>query len=193
MVGWLPASGTAHLRSGEEMAARLARFPGVWERTVELGRDCTFGFEVVAPKLPDWPVPEGHTEASWLRQLTAEGALKRYGPPEAERTPGAHAQIARELDVIEQLGFPGYFLIVHDIVAFCERANILCQGRGSAANSASPGSTPYATSCSSSGSCPPAGTGHPTSIWTSSTVAVRRPSSTSTGSTGGTVQPRSPT
>jgi error-prone DNA polymerase len=136
MVGWLPATGTAHLRSGEEMAARLARFPGVWERTVELGRDCTFGFEVVAPKLPDWPVPEGHTEASWLRQLTAEGALKRYGPPEAERTPGAHAQIARELDVIEQLGFPGYFLIVHDIVAFCERANILCQGRGSAANSA---------------------------------------------------------
>jgi error-prone DNA polymerase len=136
MVGWLPATGTAHLRSGEEMAARLARFPGVRERTVELGRDCRFGFEVVAPKLPDWPVPKGHNEASWLRRLTAEGALTRYGPPGAERTTGAYAQIARELEVIEQLGFPGYFLIVHDIVAFCERENILCQGRGSAANSA---------------------------------------------------------
>ena len=50
--------------------------------------------------------------------------------------PGAHAQIARELDVIERLEFPGYFLIVHDIVEFCEDNDILCQGRGSAANSA---------------------------------------------------------
>ncbi|MFC6882003.1 MULTISPECIES: error-prone DNA polymerase [Actinomadura] len=136
MVGWLPASGTAHVRSGAEMAARLARFPGVRERTVELARECAFGFEVVAPRLPDWPVPDGYDEASWLRRLVAEGARERYGPPEAERVPGAYAQIARELDVIEQLDFPGYFLIVHDIVAFCRRNDILCQGRGSAANSA---------------------------------------------------------
>ncbi|MFI0352751.1 error-prone DNA polymerase [Actinomadura sp. 9N407] len=136
MVGWLPAGGTAHVRSGAEMAARLARFPGVRERTVELARDCAFDFQVVAPRLPDWPVPDGYTEASWLRRLVAEGARKRYGPPEAERVPGAYEQIARELDVIEGLGFPGYFLIVHDIVEFCARENILCQGRGSAANSA---------------------------------------------------------
>ncbi|WP_242907025.1 error-prone DNA polymerase [Actinomadura terrae] len=136
MVGWLPAGGTAHLRGGAEMAARLARFPGVREATVALAAACAFRFGVVAPRLPDWPVPDGHTEASWLRHLVAEGALRHYGPPEAERVPGAYAQIARELDVIEQLGFPGYFLIVHDIVEFCRRERILCQGRGSAANSA---------------------------------------------------------
>jgi len=136
MDGWLPAAGTAYLRSGAEMAARLRRYPGVLERTVELGRACAFDFTVIAPRLPDFPVPDGHTEASWLRELTARKALGRYGAAGAERVPGAHAQIAREFDVIERLGFAGYFLIVHDIVAFCEDNDILCQGRGSAANSA---------------------------------------------------------
>jgi error-prone DNA polymerase len=136
MDGWLPAAGTAYLRSGAEMAERLRRYPGVLERTVELGRACAFDFTVIAPRLPDFPVPGGHTEASWLRELTARKAPPRYGAPGAERVPGAHAQIARELDVIERLGFAGYFLIVHDIVAFCEDNDILCQGRGSAANSA---------------------------------------------------------
>ncbi|WP_262402886.1 error-prone DNA polymerase [Actinomadura sp. CNU-125] len=87
-------------------------------------------------ELADWPVPGGHTEASWLRRLATDTARERYGPPEAERVAGAHAQIAHELDVIEALGFPGYFLIVHDIVGFCRSRGILCQGRGSAANSA---------------------------------------------------------
>jgi error-prone DNA polymerase len=136
MDGWLPASGSAFIRSGAEMAARLSRFPGVRERTVELARECMFDFSVVAPELPDFPVPDGYTEATWLRRLVAEKAPRRYGPPDAEKVPGAYRQIARELDVITGLGFPGYFLIVHDIVDFCERSNILCQGRGSAANSA---------------------------------------------------------
>jgi error-prone DNA polymerase len=136
MDGWLPAAGTAYLRSGEEMKARLARYPGVLERTVELGRQCAFDFRVIAPRLPDFPVPPGHTEASWLRELVARKAPGRYGAQGAERVPGAHAQIARELEVIERLEFPGYFLIVHDIVEFCDDNDILCQGRGSAANSA---------------------------------------------------------
>ena len=136
MDGWLPAAGTAYLRSGAEMDALLRRYPGVLERTVELGRACAFDFTVIAPRLPDFPVPDGHTEASWLRELTARKAPPRYGAPGAERVPGSHAQIARELGVIERLGFAGYFLIVHDIVAFCEDNDILCQGRGSAANSA---------------------------------------------------------
>ena len=136
MDGWLPAAGTAYLRSGQEMAARLRRYPGVLDRTVALGRQCAFDFSVIAPSLPDFPVPFGHTEASWLRELVARQAPARYGPPGAERIPGAHAQIARELDVIERLKFPGYFLIVHNIVRFCEENDILCQGRGSAANSA---------------------------------------------------------
>jgi error-prone DNA polymerase len=136
MDGWLAASGGAYLRSGAEMAQRLRRYPGVPERTVELALECAFDFQVIAPELPNFPVPGGHTEAAWLRTLVAEKAPARYGPPTAERVPGAYRQIARELDVIEDLRFPGYFLIVHDIVRFCEEAGILCQGRGSAANSA---------------------------------------------------------
>jgi error-prone DNA polymerase len=134
--GWLAAAGTAYLRSGPEMAARLRRYPGVLERTVALGRECAFDFQVIAPDLPGAPVPPGHTKASWLRELVARKAPARYGPPGDARVPGAYQQIARELEVIERLGFPGYFLIVHDIVGFCEDRNILCQGRGSAANSA---------------------------------------------------------
>ena len=136
MDGWLSAAGTAYLRSGQEMAARLLRYPGVLERTVALGRECAFDFQVIAPRLPDFPTPAGYTEASWLRELVARKVPARYGPPGAERVPGAYAQIARELDVIERLEFGGYFLIVHNIVEFCEDNDILCQGRGSAANSA---------------------------------------------------------
>jgi error-prone DNA polymerase len=136
MDGWLPAAGAAHLRSGAEMAARFARYPTAVTRAAELGMQCAFDLTLVAPKLPDWHVPEGHTEMSWLRQLTMDGARTRYGPPEAARVPGAYRQLAHELDMIERLGFPGYFLIVEEIVRFCRLENILCQGRGSAANSA---------------------------------------------------------
>ena len=136
MNGWLPASGSAYLRSGAEMARRLTRYPGVFARTVELGRECAFGFKVIAPKLPDWPVPANHTQMSWLRQLVADKIPHRYGPPGAPRVPGAYRQVAHELDVIEGLGFAGYFLIVNDIVGYCADKKILCQGRGSAANSA---------------------------------------------------------
>jgi error-prone DNA polymerase len=136
MDGWLAASGAAYLRSGAEMAHRLRRYPGVLERTTELARACAFDFHVIAPTLPDFPVPERHTEATWLRALVSQKAPLRYGPSHAERVPGAYAQLASELGVIEDLGFAGYFLIVHDIVRFCEEAGILCQGRGSAANSA---------------------------------------------------------
>ena len=136
MDGWLAAAGGGYLRSGDEAARRLSRYPGVVERTLELAAACAFDFHVIAPRLPDFPVPGGGTEASYLRGLVLEKALGRYGPPAAERVNGAYAQIARELDVIEELAFPGYFLIVHSIVKFCEDERILCQGRGSAANSA---------------------------------------------------------
>ena len=136
MDGWLAASGAAYIRSGEEMAYRLRRYPGVLEQTVELAEQCAFDFKVIAPKLPDFPVPPGHSEMSWLRSLVAEKTPDRYGPGTEERIPGAYRQIEHELDVIDQLGFAGYFLIVHDIVQFCDDNGILCQGRGSAANSA---------------------------------------------------------
>ena len=134
--GWLPAAASAHLRSGVEQARRFARYPGVVERAAELGRACAFDLRLVAPNLPDYPVPAGHTEMTWLRHLAYEGAERRYGPRHHEHVRGAWDQIDHELQMIEALGFPGYFLIVWDIVEFCRRANIYCQGRGSAANSA---------------------------------------------------------
>jgi error-prone DNA polymerase len=124
------------LRSGAEQARRFARYPGVVERAAELGRELAFDLKLVAPNLPPWPVPEGHTEMSWLRHLTYEGAVGRSGARASERVPGAYAQIDYELDMIEALGFAGYFLIVWDICEFCRRSDIYCQGRGSAANSA---------------------------------------------------------
>ena len=132
--GWLPPAGQAHLRSGAEQRQRFSRYPGVVERAAAIGKECAFDLRLIAPNLPPYPVPVGETEASFLRHLTYKGATERYGS--RDNNPQAWAQIDRELVVIEQLGFPGYFLIVWDIVEFCRRNDILCQGRGSAANSA---------------------------------------------------------
>ncbi|MET4581273.1 error-prone DNA polymerase [Conyzicola nivalis] len=130
--GWLPASGSAHLRSGAEMAARFARYPGAVERTVEVADDLSFELRRAKPGLPRQEVPEGHTPMSWLRELVWQGVEKRH----LDLTAANRARIERELAVIEEKDFPGYFLIVHDIVAFARGRGILCQGRGSAANSA---------------------------------------------------------
>lgn len=134
--GWLPASAGHHLRSATEMLARHSRHPAAVAAAAALADECAFDLALVAPNLPPYPVPPGHTEATWLRELTWRGALRRYGPRDAERVPGAYAQLEHELAVIEALGFPGYFLIVHDLVQFCRDSGILAQGRGSAANSA---------------------------------------------------------
>src|SRR5213078_3867354 len=100
--GWLPAAGTAHLRSGAEMAARFAAYPGAVARAAEFGAELAFDLDLVAPKLPDYPLEADHTEMSWLRKLTMEGAARRYGD-----NPRAYKQLAHELDLIEQLNFPG--------------------------------------------------------------------------------------
>lgn len=136
MDGWLPASPAAHLRSATEQHRRFRRYPGVVAQAAEFAADLAFDLSLVAPQLPDFPVAQGHTEASYLRMLTEQGAERLYGPRDSERVPGAWKQIDYELGIIEQLNFPGYFLIVWDIVAFARNSNILCQGRGSAANSA---------------------------------------------------------
>ncbi|OBB96257.1 error-prone DNA polymerase [Mycobacterium sp. 852002-30065_SCH5024008] len=133
-AGWLAPLGGSHLRSGEEMARLFGQRPEAVTAAAELGEQCAFGLALIAPQLPPFDVPAGHTEDSWLRQLTMAGARDRYGP--ADAAPRAYSQIERELKVIAQLTFPGYFLVVHDIARFCRKNNILCQGRGSAANSA---------------------------------------------------------
>ena len=134
--GWLPPTGSAHLRSGVEQARRFARWPSAVASAADLGARCAFDLRLVAPGLPPYPCPDGLDEMSLLRRLAADGATDRYGERTSERVAGAWAQIDRELDVIAGLGFPGYFLVVWDIVEFCRREGILCQGRGSAANSA---------------------------------------------------------
>jgi len=132
--GWLPAWSDAHLRDGDELAERFARWPGVVESAAKLGAELAFDLHLVAPSLPPFPVPSGHDEMSFLRSITYHGARDRYGPRAGADK--AYATIDHELEIIEQLGFPGYFLVVWDIVQFCKRRDILCQGRGSAANSA---------------------------------------------------------
>ncbi|WP_166983787.1 error-prone DNA polymerase [Paramicrobacterium fandaimingii] len=132
LEGWLPASGDAFLRSGEEMSRRFAAYPGAVARSVELLDELAFSLRAVSPGLPKLPVPDGYTPMEWLRKLVWEGAARKYadlGGAKIER-------IERELQVIEEKDFPGYFLIVHDIVRFARSRGILCQGRGSAANSA---------------------------------------------------------
>ena len=129
--GWLP-SGGSHLRSGAEMAARFARYPGAIEHTVVLAKRLSFALRKMKPALPSQDVPDGHTPMSWLRTLVWDAVPEKYpraGKKERER-------IERELRVIEDKNFPGYFLIVHEIVTFAKGKGILCQGRGSAANSA---------------------------------------------------------
>jgi error-prone DNA polymerase len=134
--GWLPAAPTAHLRSGAEMARRFARYPGAVEHSVELADELGFRLKTVKPGLPHVEVPEGHTSMSWLRELTWRGA-RRFYPGSADGVdPQKRERIERELSVIEDKDFPGYFLIVRDMVQYARQRGILCQGRGSAANSA---------------------------------------------------------
>ena len=132
----LPAWGGAHLRSGAEQDRRFARYPGAVQAAAQLGRQCAFNLALVAPGLPPYPCGDDGDEHGLLRRIVTEGALARYGPPTDERVPGAWRQIHHELDMIERLGFAGYFLVVWDITSFCRSRDIYCQGRGSAANSA---------------------------------------------------------
>ncbi|MQM24080.1 error-prone DNA polymerase [Glycomyces albidus] len=129
---YLPANAGAHLRSGAEMALRFADFPEAVERSAAIAAECAFDLQHLAPRLPHFPVPDGHDDVSYLRELTERGAEERYPGRPAK----AWEQLEHELQVIKRLGFSGYFLIVADIVDFCRRSGIFCQGRGSAANSA---------------------------------------------------------
>ena len=133
MDGWLPAAGTAHLRSGAEMAYRFRRYAGAVGNTVDIADDLSFPLRKAKPNLPDQKVPPGETPMSWLRKLCAKGVAEKYAG--GKLLPEARERLAKELQVIEDLGFPGYFLIVHEIVEFARSQNILCQGRGSAASS----------------------------------------------------------
>lgn len=122
------------LRSPSEMARLHGAHPQALDNACDVAASCAFDLRLVAPRLPRTRVPDGHTPDSWLAHCAYEGARERYGT--RAQHPRAWETIDHELGIIERLGFAGYFLIVKEIVDFCGRNGILCQGRGSAANSA---------------------------------------------------------
>ena len=122
-----------HLKPGDEMARLFRHHPDAIRRTVEIAEACRFSLDELAYEYPDDEAPAGTTPQAELERLTWEGAAGRYpdGIPENVR-----AQLAHEIELIGELAFAPYFLTVHDIVRFARSRGILCQGRGSAANSA---------------------------------------------------------
>ncbi|MDN7122138.1 error-prone DNA polymerase [Nocardioides sp. ChNu-153] len=134
MDGWLPPGPSAYLRSGVEMTRLLGRYDGAVARSVQLADELAFDLRKASPELPTRNIPPGHTATSWLRELVRRGFAERYAGTENEAE--AAPRIEAELAVIERKNFAGYFVIVHDIVAFARSQDILCQGRGSAASSA---------------------------------------------------------
>jgi error-prone DNA polymerase len=129
----LSANAERHLKSPEEMARRFADHPAAISETKRLFDCVNFDLGQLAYEYPHEPVPEGYTPQDWLETLVATKAAARWpqGIP-----PGMQALINEELPTIARLNYAPYFLTVHDIVAFAQGQGILCQGRGSAANSA---------------------------------------------------------
>jgi error-prone DNA polymerase len=121
------------LKSPEEMAARFARWPDALERTVEIASRAAFSLDELRYEYPEELAPPGQTPAEYLARLAWEGARERYpdGIPDKVRRLLEH-----ELRLIEELHYEAYFLTVWDLVGFARQRGILCQGRGSAANSA---------------------------------------------------------
>jgi len=125
-----------YLKSPAAMRALFADFPDAIANTVELSSRLEFTLNDLGYEFPRYPVPDGETMMSFLRERTREGMQSRYGRTDAELKKRARRQIERELSLIEKLKLAGYFLIVWDLVRFCREQKILVQGRGSAANSA---------------------------------------------------------
>ncbi len=133
--GFSPATDLRHLRSPEEMARLFTRYPGAVERAAELGAALAFDLKLVVPQLPDFLLPPEHpTEDAYLRSLVMEGAARLY-PGEGGVRPEALARIEEELGVIAALGYAGFFLVARDLVMYARKQEILCQIRGSGADS----------------------------------------------------------
>jgi error-prone DNA polymerase len=122
-----------HLKSPKEMARLFLDYPEAVARTQDIVERCGFSLEELAYEYPDEPIPPGLTPDEHLANLTWQGATVRY--PEGI-PPNVRDTIAKELRIIAQLNYARYFLTVHDIVRYAVTKDILCQGRGSAANSA---------------------------------------------------------
>lgn len=133
----LAANAERHLKSSREMARLFRHHPEAIKRTIEIANACEFTLDKLKNEYPDEPVPPGKTPQQHLEDLTWAGAKRRYPrnlfpngtPPKVQDT------IREELALIQKMDYARYFLTVHDVVAFARHEGILCQGRGSAANS----------------------------------------------------------
>jgi len=125
-----------HLKTPKQMQALFADIPQAIQNTVELSSRLDFTLKDLGYQFPQYPVPEGETMMSFLRQRAWEGFRRRYSRATADLQQRARRQIERELTLIAHLKLEGYFLIVWDLVRYCGEQKILVQGRGSAANSA---------------------------------------------------------
>jgi error-prone DNA polymerase len=130
--GVLHPNGEWRLKSPAEMARLWKGREVGLEESARIAGECAFDLRWARPPLPRFPVPRGHDDGSWLRELTLRGARERWGEPDARQ----RAQLEHELGVITRLGFAGFFLVMWDAVREARERGILCQGRGSAANSA---------------------------------------------------------
>ncbi len=122
-----------HLKSPEEVGALFSDLPQAVKNTVLIASACHFCPSELRYRYPSEWIPEGETAHDYLKRLTYEGAGNRYGnfiPEDVDR------QLQHELQLVNELGFSDYFLTIYEIVDFARERNILCQGRGSAANSA---------------------------------------------------------
>ncbi len=129
----LRPNGEWHLKGYAQLAKRWSGREEGLATTLAVAERCAFRLDMLKPKLPHFPLPPGVSEDEYLERLVEDGAQERWG---SRRTARHDKQLAHELTLIAKLGLSGYFLIVWDIVRFARREGILCQGRGSAANSA---------------------------------------------------------
>jgi error-prone DNA polymerase len=132
----LAPNGERHLKSPREMAELFADRPEAIRNTLRLADRIGFTLERLDYRFPDFPDGRGNPlslaeQSTLLRRLAYTGASRRFGVCSAK----VKRQLEHELAMIQRLGFPGYFLIVHDLIEFARGGGILCQGRGSAANS----------------------------------------------------------
>ena len=130
--GLLHPNGEWRLLPPEELAERWKGREEGLEESERIASECDFNLAWLRPPLPKFAVPEGHSDITFLREKVYEGAHERWG----ELSDAQTKQIEHELGIIGRLGFSGFFLVMWDAIHFARSRNILCQGRGSAANSA---------------------------------------------------------
>ena len=121
------------LKPADEIGRLFADDPACLRRTLDIMEQCAFSLDDLRYRYPEEHLPSGRSEQGWLRELTFRGARTRY---QGKVPVDVRTQLERELQIIRKLDYGGYFLTMHEIVQYCRQQSILCQGRGSAANSA---------------------------------------------------------